>query len=108
MIVSACLFRVEAAGANETALLTARAGPCPVDWGGFGGPPGGGVAGRGGSCRWTRCRRTVEQEHVTGSFSVLAPSRVPEAVVADFVQTFGQHVLQEAAHELVAAQAGGP
>ena len=39
---------------------------------------------------------------------MLAPSWVPEAVVADFVQTFRQHMLQEAAHELVAAQASGP
>ena len=39
--------------------------------------------------------------------SVLAPRRMPEAVVADLVHTFGQNVLQESAHELVAAQAGG-
>ena len=37
---------------------------------------------------------------------MLAPRWVPEAVVADLVQTFGQNVLQESAHELVAVQAG--
>ena len=69
----------------------------------IGRPIGGAVARLGG----TRRCRVVEQEHETGSLRVLAPSRVPEAVVADLVQAFGQHVLQEAAHELMAAQAGG-
>src|SRR4051794_12448284 len=40
----------------------------------------------GGWCRCRRCCWTVEQEHETGSLGVLAPSRVPEAVVADLVQ----------------------
>jgi hypothetical protein len=36
-------------------------------------------------------------------------SWVPEAVVANLVQAFRQHImLQRAAHELVAALAGGP
>ena len=69
-------------------------------------PIDGTVSHLGGSCGWRRCCWTVEQEHETGSLSVLAPSRVPEAVVADLVQTFGQNVLQESAHEFVAVQAG--
>ena len=62
----------------------------------IGRPIGGAVARLGG----TRRCRVVEQEHETGSLRMLAPSRVPEAVVADFDEVWREHMLEEATDEL--------
>jgi hypothetical protein len=89
-------------------VLTARANTSLVGCRVISRPLGGTVDRLGGSLgRRRRCWR-LEQEHKTGSLSVLAPSRVPEAVVTNLMQASRQNMLQEAAHELVAAQAGGP
>jgi hypothetical protein len=83
---SACLFGVKAGGANETAMLTAGAitglvGCCVISR-----PIGGAFDRLGGSRGRTRRCWKLEREHKTGSLSVLAPSRVPEAVVTNLVQ----------------------
>jgi hypothetical protein len=55
-----------------------------------------------------RCCWAVELEEEAGSSGLLAPGGVPQAGVADFVEAFGQNMLQEPAHELVAGDAAGP
>ena len=46
-------------------------------------------------------------QHLPHPCGVVALPGVPQAEVADFVEAARQHVLEEAAHELVAAQAAG-
>ena len=70
------------------------------------------VGGRIGGVRahlgsWRRAL-TVEQKQQTRAGGVLAFGGMPEAEVSDFVQTLGQDVLEEAAHELLAGDAAHP
>ena len=58
---------------------------------------------RGGPWSWGF--RAIERQEQTGARSMIAPGGMPEAEVADLVQALRQHVLQEAAHELMAAEA---
>jgi hypothetical protein len=53
-------------------------------------------------------RLPVEKKQQTSAGSVFAPGGMPEAKVADLVQTLRQDVLEEAAHELLARDAGDP
>ena len=49
----------------------------------------------------------LEQECASGIFALGALSGMPESVVADFMEAFGQHVLEEAADELVSGEGAG-
>src|SRR6202030_4761104 len=49
--------------------------------------------------------RVIECQLLTGARGMIAPGVMPEPRVADLVQPFRQHVLQEAAHELMAVEA---
>ena len=57
---------------------------------------------------WWRRALPVEQKQLTRTGGVLAFGGMPEAEVSDFVQTLGQDVLEEAAHELLAGDAAHP
>jgi len=48
-----------------------------------------------------RDRRAVKRQELSGSCGGVATARMPEAGVSHLVQPLRQHVLQEAAHELV-------
>src|SRR5882724_12997581 len=48
--------------------------------------------------------RRFERQQLTGASSMIATARMPQTRVAHLVQPFRQHVLQEAAHELVAVE----
>src|SRR5262245_8678302 len=50
--------------------------------------------------------RGIERQHVPGAGGMIAPGGMPEPRVAHLVQPLRQHVLEEAAHELVAIEAG--
>jgi hypothetical protein len=65
----------------------------------------GGIRGRLGL---RHCRRTVAQKQQTGAGGVFAFGGMPHAEVADLMQTLGQNVLEEAAHELLAGDAAHP
>lgn len=52
-------------------------------------------------------QRAMEQHQTPGSRHFFAARRMPEAVVTNFVQPLGRHVLQKAAGELVTAQPDG-
>ena len=51
--------------------------------------------------------RCLQLQPLAHSGGVVALCRVPQAGVADLVEAARQHVLKEAAHELVATQATG-
>jgi hypothetical protein len=51
--------------------------------------------------------RALEPEQLTGSGREIALGRVPQAEVADLVQSLGQNMLQEPAHELFARDPAG-
>ena len=55
--------------------------------------------------RGWRCGGVVEQQHQPGPGGEIAFGRVPQAEVADLVETLGQHVLEETTDELVASDA---
>src|SRR5208337_4804294 len=52
-------------------------------------------------------RRRLELQHLPYPGGVVALRGMPQAEVTDFVEAARQHVLEEAAHELVAAEAAG-
>src|SRR5262245_13771165 len=45
--------------------------------------------------------RAIKSQELSGSCGCVATARMPEAGVSDLVEPLWQHVLQEAAHELV-------
>ncbi len=96
---SARLLRGKAPDADEMALVASRTGPETV-----GARVAGGWTGGHGS---PRCCRAVELQQEARLGGLFAPGMVPQAEVADLVQTLGQDVLQEPAHELVARDAAG-
>jgi len=50
-----------------------------------------------------------EAKGMAGVLAFGALCGMPESVVADFVEAFGEHMLEESAHELVSSEgAGGP
>jgi hypothetical protein len=63
------------------------------------------MARRGGFGVGRGCAFELEEEaSLSGAVTF---GRVPQAKIADFVQAFGQNVLEEAANELVAVHAAG-
>ena len=48
------------------------------------------------------CERSVELQHVADPGGVVALGGMPQAEVADLVEAARKHMLEEAAHELLA------
>ena len=59
----------------------------------------------GGVLPRTGDRHGIERQHLTGARGMIAAGGMPEPRVAYLVQPLRQHVLEEAAHELVAVEA---
>jgi hypothetical protein len=57
--------------------------------------------------RWLGLGRRLELQHLPYSGGVVALSGMPQAEIANLVEAARQHVLEEATHELVAADAAG-
>ena len=56
---------------------------------------------------WTALGRRLQLQHLSHPGGVMTLRGVPQAGVADLVEAARQHVLEEAAHEFVTAQAAG-
>ena len=54
------------------------------------------------------CERSVELQHVADPGGVVALGGMPQAEVADLVEAARQHMLEEAAHELLAVELTDP
>ena len=54
------------------------------------------------------CERSVELQHVADPGGVVALGGMPQAEVADLVEAARKHMLEEAAHELLAVELTDP
>src|SRR5580692_3468618 len=61
-----------------------------------------------GVLRRLKLERRPQLQHLPDPSGVVALRRMPQTEVADLVEAARQHMLEEAAHELLAAEAAGP